>query len=147
MFWKTPRSWLNASSTRNELSTISHLRDGSGVCARDAAVVASSAASVARTTRSCMSARIDLDQQLRRGTRADRDLPILAAQHHRIGGVVARLDFDRFTRLETIALDEAEKRRILIRDARDPERRAERTGQQVLEMTRGDFAVRTRNRI
>src|SRR5262245_36557773 len=165
MFWKTPRSWLNDSSTMNELSRISHSRDGSGFCAR-AGAAASSAASATSAIRnhdgtkrhedheeqfvqtglralrasSClrgsvrMSARIDFDQQLGGGAGADRDLPILAPQHHRVGGGVARLDLHRLARLEIVALDEAQERRILIRDPRDPQRRADRAGQQVLEM-------------
>ena len=49
-----------------------------------------------------------------------------AAQHHRVGRSVARFDLDRLPGLQVVALDEAQKRRILIGDARDLQRRAER---------------------
>src|SRR5690349_734728 len=145
MFWKTPASWLNDSSTRNELSRISHLRDGSRSWARHG-IAHSSAARIA-ATRTRMSARIDFYQQLRRRPRADRDLPILAAQQYRVRGVVSRFDFNGLARLEVVALDEAEERRILVGDAGDFQRRRHRAGEQVVEMSRRDLAVGIRDRI
>jgi hypothetical protein len=47
---------------------------------------------------------------------------------------VAALDLDRLTRLEIVALDEAQERRILIGDAGDAQRRAELARQQVVEV-------------
>ena len=45
-----------------------------------------------------------LHQQLRRGSRADRDaLIVLAAHADAVGGGVARFDFDRLARLQVVA--------------------------------------------
>src|SRR5437868_8985205 len=61
----------------------------------------------------------NLDEELRCGPGADRQrFKIRAAQTHGISHRVARLDFDSLSRLEVIALDESEERRILIGDAR-----------------------------
>src|SRR5262245_35466160 len=69
------------------------------------------------------SPRVHFDEKLGRRPRADRDRgAVLAAEFHGIGYRVTRLDFDRLTGLEVVLLNEAQKRRILIRDARDLER-------------------------
>src|SRR5207248_378998 len=68
-----------------------------------------------------------LNEQLRGRARSDCDRAIvLAAQPHRIGGGVARLDLDRLARLQIVAFDEAEERGILIRDTRHSQRLADR---------------------
>ena len=101
MFWTTPASWLKASSTRNELSVISHFARGiRRRCALglNAARRSEGSPPWRRETAECRADRIpslqdraDLDEQLRRGARADRDAArVLAAQHHRVGGGVAR---------------------------------------------------------
>ena len=88
------------------------------------------------------------DQQLRRGARADRHaLIVRALQAHAVRHFVARLDLDRLARLEVMALDEAQERRVLIGDARHRDRRVERAGQQRLERAMRELAVGGRNRI
>src|SRR2546427_835777 len=83
-----------------------------------------------------------LNQQLRCRARADRDrAAIFPAQPHRIGGGVALLDLDRLARLEIVVLDEAEERRILIGDARHPERLADRAREEGFQGARCDGAV------
>ena len=62
-------------------------------------------------------------------------------------GRVARFDFDALSRLELVVLDEPQKRRILVSDARDLQRFSDWTGEQVVEMVRCDGAVGARDRV
>ena len=88
------------------------------------------------------------DQQLRCGARADRDdAVIFALQLHRVGCGVARFHFHRLARLQIVALDEAQERRILIGDPRHGQRLSDRARQQRVELARGDRAFRVGNRI
>ena len=90
----------------------------------------------------------DLDQQLRRRPRADRDaLIVLSADADAVGGGVARLDFDRLSRLEMVLLDEAQELLVLIDDARDGDSRLERARQQRLRVLRLHVPFGVRDRI
>ena len=95
-----------------------------------------------RSTRRCASSSIDLDEELRRRARADGDAAILLSHEHRIGRGVARFDLDALTRLQIVALDEPQERRILIGDPRHPQRRADRAGEQAVEVAGGDRRLR-----
>ena len=70
-----------------------------------------------------------LHQHLRRGARADRELAVVSAQPDAVGGGVALLDLDDLSRLEIVALDEAQELAVLIADAPDRDRfvRADRS--------------------
>src|SRR5438067_6198596 len=140
MFWTTPASWLNDSSTRKELSRISHLFD----CARASTAATDTHAVTIAMRRRCTSASIELHEQLRGRARADRNPSIPSAQLHRVGCGVARLDFDRLARLEVVVLDEAQERGILIGDPRHFQRSGERTGEQRVERACRDRSFRIR---
>src|SRR5438094_9333681 len=102
MFWTTPASWLNDSSTRNELSRISHFRERSGDCAAARAATVSRMSAV-NALSSRMSAAVQLDEQLRCRARADRDAPIALLQPHLAGHGVARPDLDRRAQPQSVA--------------------------------------------
>ncbi len=92
--------------------------------------------------------RDDLDEQLRRGARADRELVAAFALHpHAVGRLVARLDPELLSGLEAARFQEPQERRVLIGHPRDGQRHADRTRQQVLHLAVGDDALGIRDRV
>src|SRR6185436_4267278 len=87
-----------------------------------------------------------LDEELRGGARPDGDAAIaLAAQADAVGRLVALLDFDRFARLEVVALDEPEELLVLVDDARHRHRRADGAAEQRLRLLLFHHALRIGN--
>src|SRR2546423_9083436 len=87
MFCTMFRSWLKASSTRNELSVISHLPDGSdggvagaGCAAAELAHISSVPSRMVTKNNRGRSAMIDLNEQFRCCPRTDRQLVVVSAQ-------------------------------------------------------------------
>ena len=69
-------------------------------------------------------------RQLARGASADRHPLIVAAlQLDAVRHFIPRFHFNRLSRLQVMALDEAQERRVLIGDARDDHRRVHRARQ------------------
>ena len=89
-----------------------------------------------------------IDEQLRRGARADRHARVVAAfEAHAVRHFVARLDLDGLTGLEVMALEEPQEGRILIGDARHGDARVQRAGQQRIERPLRKLALGGRNGI
>ena len=74
-------------------------------------------------------------------------LVVLPAKPHGIGGSVPRFDFDGLAWFQLVVLHETQKRRILIGDAGDAQRRANGAGEERVELAAGNRPIGIGDRI